>query len=282
MTTKHFKKSATLLVAVLGLGALFATAGWLSRSQATNSGTTKTGFASLGLNSIHDANDRVASLNSKARLAARGDETAVRDLADAVFAQFASADMNDALSVAKDRLVTSEVNYRRDGEGGISENKLVKALNKASEQLGAPDFARVSVAQLRYLRVSLLAVYPSLIGQSHQNQVGRSAVKSEMSPLEAAGLSMLLFTQKVSNQDFQVTPKEWAQKRHEEQIARWEAHRSGRVIPTEKAVRGSAAKETAKSKELQQILTSRAADIGPLVDGLLTEMGMSAEGRTKR
>ena len=71
--------------------------------------------------------------------------------------------MNHFLSVAKDRFVTSEVNYRREGRGGISERKLVNSLNKVAKQLAAPDFARVSVAQVRYLRINLLTVYRALL-----------------------------------------------------------------------------------------------------------------------
>ncbi len=49
---------------------------------------------------------------------------------------------------------------------------------------------------------------------------------------------MLLITQKLSNEAFQGTPEEWAQKRHQKQVARWEAHRSGRAAPVEKGVEG--------------------------------------------
>ena len=102
-----------------------------------------------------------------------------------------------------------------------------------------------------------------------------------MSPLEAAGLTMLLITQKLSNEDFQVTPKVWAQMRHQEQVAIWEAHRSGAAAPVRISRRARALRESEKANELLQTLTNRAGDIGLLVDGLLTEMGVSNEGGMK-
>jgi hypothetical protein len=102
---------------MLGLVALFAIVGRSSRGQA-NSGEAKSGFTSPGQTNIHEMKDRFAELNGKALLASSGDERAVKDLADEVFAQFGSADVNDALAVFKDRFVNSEVNYRREGKGG--------------------------------------------------------------------------------------------------------------------------------------------------------------------
>lgn len=272
MTMKHFKKPKAHVIALIGATALFAIIAWSSRSQANSNAKTVS----------DEMQEKLASLNRKAQLASSGDERAVNDLADAVFAQFAAADMNDALSEVKNRLVISEVNYRREGKGGISESELVNSLNQFSKQLGAPDFARVSVAQVRYLRVNLLTAYPSLISQSSDKQLGKSGLNSEMSPLEAASLSMLLVTQKLSNEDFQVTPEEWAQKQHQKEAAKWEAHRSDRAARVRTAAKGRATLENAKSKELKKIFTDRAADMEALVDNMMTQMGISAQGRTKQ
>lgn len=190
--------------------------------------------------------------------------------------------MNDALSVVNERLVSSEVKYRREGRGGISEGRLVNSLNKLTKQLAAPDFARVSVAQVRYLRVNLLAVCPSLISDSGERRLGRSIIKTDMSPLEAAALSLILVTQKLSNEDFQVTPREWDRNSYQKQVAKWKAFRSGRPAALRQKLKAIEATESAKSKELRQAFTNHASDIEALVDSALTEIGILAEGVKKR
>src|SRR6185312_4711051 len=181
------------------------------------------------------------------------DERAVKDLADAVFTQFAGAEFSNALSDMKNRIASAEVGYRRDNKGGVSERKLVNSLNHLSRQIGAPDFAQVSMAQLRYLRVNLAGAYPNLISQPSARQFGKSGLTTEMSPLEAATLTMLLATQKLSNEDFQVSPQEWAQKRYQKDVEKWEAHRNGAAAPARTAARSRASLENTKGKELKKI-----------------------------
>jgi hypothetical protein len=260
MTRKQTKKATLLLLLILGLAVLLTTAGVSPKSEA---------------NQNSDLRSRVALLNAKARLARSGDEKAVSDLADEVFKQFGHPEMTDALPVFKDRLVRAEINYRRQGKGGISERNLVKALNRFTEKIGAPDYAKVSVAQLRYLRVNLISAFPSFISQPPEKQPRKTVVNPEMSPLEAAGLTLLMVTQKLSNEDFQVTPEEWAAKRHRQQVAKWEARRNAKPAPMIEDAKARVASESARSKELQQVFFNRAADILPLIDNSLEDMGIS-------
>lgn len=268
-----------LLVAPLGLVALIAIVGWWSRGQANSGGPTGSERPVQAT-----MKEKAASMDSKAALASSGDEAAVRSLADAVFAQFGSAEMNDALSVLKERVVIADISYRRDGKGGISEGQLVNSLNQFTKELGAPEFARVSVPQLRYLRTNLLTAYPSFIGQSSERESGSLAFSSEMSPLLATGLAMLLVTQKLSNEDFQVSPEEWAANQHQKEVARWEAQRKGVPNP-DRLNRGPKVRrvpENARGKELDNAFRNHATDMAPLIDRLSTRLGLSTEGRAKR
>ncbi len=275
-------KPRMLLVAPLGLLALIAIVGWWSRGQANAGGPKE--IASPAQANIQDIKEQSAALNSKATLASSGDEAAVRSLADAVFEQFGSPEINDALSGLKERVVIADISYRREGKGGVSEGKLVNSLNQFTKELGAPEFARVSVPQLRYLRTNLLTAYPSFISQLSDRESGSLAFSSEMSPLQATGLAMLLVTQKLSNEDFQVSPEAWAANQYQKEVARWEAHRKGAPNP-DRLNRGPKVRrvpENARGKELENAFRNHATDMAPLIDRLSTRLGLSTEGMEKR
>ncbi|HEY3041983.1 MAG TPA: hypothetical protein VGJ66_24860 [Pyrinomonadaceae bacterium] len=259
MTKRQAKKTALLLVLLLGLALLLTTSGISPKSEATPS---------------NDTNLRVGLLNAKARLAKNGDEMAVGDLADEVFKHFGPPEMAFGLSLYKDRLVRAEVNYRRQGTGGIPEKNLVKAMNGLTKRLGAPDYSRVSGAQLRYLRVNMLGAYPGFISQAPEGHPGKSIVNPEMSPLEAAGMALLMVNQKLSNRDFQVTPEEWATQRHLRAVERWKAHRSGKPVPENSTAQSKVEFESVRGKELQQLFRNRVADVPPLVDKAFDDMGI--------
>ncbi len=259
MTGKHAEKAIIPLLLILGLATLSAKVGVSPPPQENGSS---------------NAQARFASFNSKARLAKSGDERAVRDLADQVFTEFGYSEVAGALSLFKDRLVRAEVNYRRTGNGGIPERNVVRMLNGLSKKLGAPDYARVSVRQVRYLRVNLLPVFPSFIGRSSTKQSDKSIINSEMSPLEATGLTLLLVTQKLGNEDFQVTPEEWTAKQYQKTVAKWEAHRNGIPAPMEESTRAVARVETGRTKELKAVFLNRAADVLPSIDRSLEALGI--------
>jgi hypothetical protein len=259
MTGKHVEKAIIPLLVILVLATLSAKVGVAPPPQE---------------NSSSNAQARFASFNSKARLAKSGDERAVRDLADEVFTEFGYSEVAGVLSLFKDRLVRAEINYRRTGNGGIPERNVVRMLNGLTKELGAPDYARVSVHQVRYLRVNLLPVFPSFIGHSSTRQSNRSIIDPEMSPLEATGLTLLLVTQKLANEDFQVTPEEWTARRHQKAVAKWEAHRNGIPAPMEESTEAVARVESGRTKELKAAFLSRAVDILPSVDRSLEVLGI--------
>ncbi|HEX3249537.1 MAG TPA: hypothetical protein VHS05_08920 [Pyrinomonadaceae bacterium] len=259
MTRKHAKKTALLLVLTLGIALLLITSGVSPKSEATQS---------------NDIQLRVGLLNAKARLARSGDERAVGDLADEVFKQFGPPELAFGLSLYKDRLVRAEINYRRQGVGGIPEKNLVKAMNGLTRRLGAPDYSRVSTPQVRFLRVNMLGGYPGFISQAPEGNPGKSIVNSEMSPLEAAGLALLMVNQKLSNKDFQVTPAEWATQRHLRAVERWNAYKSGKPAPEKSTAQAKVVVETMRSKELQRLFSNRVADVPPLVDRALDDLGI--------
>jgi hypothetical protein len=213
MQKKTLKLFGVLLALTIGIAVMSAKIGLTTKSKNADN---------------PNKHERVNSFNNKARLAKTGDEQAVNDFADEVFSQFAPPEAADAFPLFKDRIVRAEANYRRTGKGGIQEKNVVGAFNELAKQIGAPDYAKVSVRQLRFLRLNAMGAFPGLIGQPKWTQSNNSVIDSEMSPLEAVGMSLWLGNQKLANEDFQVTPNEWATKRHQKEVAKWEANRKGR------------------------------------------------------
>jgi hypothetical protein len=277
----NYSKKHTLLLAALALVTLSAIVGWSTLSHA-NPGAVSPGSAPTSQPDYLEMTHRVASLNAKAKKANDGDYRAVQELTDEVLKEFGGPQMNEALSLFKDRVASSEARYRLHGNDAVSEGKLVSALNRLTQKVGAPDYAKVSVTQLRYLRVNLMTAYPSLISQSSTQEPKKSALAHKMSPLEAAALSLLIVTQKLSNEDFQVTPEQWAARRHQKQIAKWEAHRKGISSREDKGPKARLVPDNAKSKALEQAFRTHPGSLDQLIDDLLTEIGISAEGSTVR
>lgn len=281
MKTNYSKKHLLLLLTALALVTVTAIVGWSTQSHA-NPGAVSPGSPPINQPDYVEMTPRLAALNSKAKNANGGDYRAVRELTDDVLNEFGGPQMSEALSLFRDRLASSEARHRLHGNEAVSEGKLVSALNHLTRKVGAPDYAKVSVTQLRYLRVNLMTAYPGLISQSSTREPRKSALDHRMSPLEAAALTLLIVTQKLSNEDFQVTPEQWAAKRHQKQIEKWEAHRKGTHGRVEKEPRARLVPDNAKSKELEQVFRNYPGSFEQLIDGLLTEIGISGQGRTDR
>ena len=207
----------------------------------------------------------IASFNSKVKAARSGDAAAVNQLAEGVFQQFGSPELGGIPDSIKDRLVLAEIIYRQTGKGGIPEPNVARAINGFAKQMNAPDYAVVNTAQVRYLRVKMMAAFPDFITQSTSKEL---AVNPEMSPLEAAGITMLLIYQKLSNADFQVTPREWLVSRYEQTLANWKAFRSGNPRPAERGTKCVMQVESTRTQELRQVITTAARALGP--EALLT------------
>lgn len=210
--------------------------------------------------------ERIASVNAKAQRTS-ADEPAIRELTDEIFHQLALPEVEVAASTVKDRLVRAELEYRSNHGGGVSERKLVNAFNKLARELDLPDYARVSLTQVRYMRVQLVPAFPTLMAQPKQ--------RSQMSPLEATILGLVLVTQKLSNEDFQVAPEEWTKQRHQREVARWQAYRNGDDVPkSDVTAKTRLVVENSKTRHIKQAVEDHALEMPVLIDELLTGMGI--------
>jgi hypothetical protein len=112
--------------------------------------------------------------------------------------------------VVKDRLVYAEMQYRQGRGTPITEQQIVAFHNTLVEQLGLPVYARTNKAQVRYMRMHLLANNPVFMGYgiTPNIKVGES-ISDNLSPLQAVHLTLEVMGQKLMNPDFQQVPEEW-------------------------------------------------------------------------
>ncbi len=141
------------------------------------------------------------------------DEGSVRALADGIFSHphvfpRMPAELEQPV---KDRLVRAETLYLQGKGPGVQEQDVVSLLNTLAEKLGAPDYAKTSVAQVRYLRLKLAVLEPTFMGKGawRPNTAVGQSMPSTMSPLQAVHLLGLIVDLKVVDPRFQVTVERW-------------------------------------------------------------------------
>lgn len=252
-------KVMILFAVILGIGVLMATLRLSPKRQ----------FARQDQRGLIQ---KLASLDSKARSARSGDLAAVTSLTDEVLNYFGTPETVGILSPFKDRMIRAETDYRNKCFKGISEEKVAHLLNKLAKDLDAPDYAYVNSRQIRFLRGRLLTALPSLITTTIDSKKGVS-IDPEMSPLEAVAVTHLIITQKLSNSSFQVSPEEWMRTQHEERRAKNTRDRQSRSAPQFEA-KLMPFEETEKAKTLKQLVLDRSADLQPLIDRYLTDLGL--------
>jgi hypothetical protein len=280
-------KKRPVVLSTLLLGALASALFWL--------GTT----ASVRSNSKPLRADEVktgspfARVNEKARIAKTGEPTAIRELADKVFEATSLPELSPrTLDQMKERIVRSEIAYRSTGKGGVPEKNIVKMINNLADKLGLPDYAKVDGILVRQTRVKMLTRMPQLFSQAvtreekGQGGVG-SALKTEMSPMEASFLANLLLQQKMINESYQVTPQEGRTSLHKWQMQRWQAFRKFKAsgqkgsLPREQPTEGVSMREpSARSMEMSQALSRakaklRLPELLNLADASLDDLGIA-------
>ena len=258
MTNKQLMSlTAGLLIIGLGLATLSAKRNISSPVVQSDSGK---------------AHSDLASFNEKVQLAKGGDEAAVANLTKAVFEHFAPPLAAEELSRSSERFVRAEMKYRNGKTPGIPEARLVETLNRMAKALEAPDYARVSVSQVRFLRLKLMTAFPGFIGPPPQSGFDGHAVNPKMSPLEATALGLILITQKLSNEEFQVTPEEWETAQVQKQLKKLRTHEQNDASPSGPKL--ALYVESAKTKELKEVFLNHISDALPLLDNSLQELGI--------
>jgi hypothetical protein len=193
----------TFFLFVLGSLTMWLAPRWLVRSQSQQDTD-----ASL---------QPYAQVDEKASAVQGADEGAIRELADAVL-PFVTGNKMPSVLVGphKERLVRTEINYRKGEKAGIPEGKIVRVLDELAQALNAPEYARTDEDEVRETRLAISQMIPHLIvprslGAGEQSSMGLAyTVNPTMSPLEAVFVTRFLIMQKQNNQFSQITRAERA------------------------------------------------------------------------
>jgi hypothetical protein len=139
-----------------------------------------------------------SGIELKAVKAQAGDEGSVRDLAYSIFERFGWANRDAVRNQVGERITRSELSYRSGQQSPIREEDVVKAFNSLVSRVGAPDYARTSPEQVRYLRTALMMRAPHLVAAAGR-RAGERELPRTMSPIEATYVTLSLIHQKLNN-----------------------------------------------------------------------------------
>lgn len=229
----------------------------------------------------------LARINRKAHAAKGGDEQAVRDLADDAVESFTPSEVPAfTKETTKDRLARAEISYRQKKQKGISEQDVVKTVNQLADDLGAPEYGKTSSGQVRALRVSMMSGMPNLISPGKPKIKAGRASLSDMSPVEAVSLTLLMVDQKLHNEAYQVTPQEFADNLRQKHREQWEAHRDGKsnngqghTATGPRLITGTTSDSKSKRNEMSDAIarsskTMKAEKLTGLADKTLDKLGI--------
>ena len=209
---------------------------------------------------LNDSKSPIERLNDRARAAKDDDIASVEDLSAALIANLVPVDLPDqAKATIHMRLVAAELNYRR-GHEGIPEANVSRTVNGLAQEFGAPDFAKTSVTQVRFLRASMMGVFPHLLvpQRIHANNTKQSSAQQRLSPMGAALLTALLIQQKLINEEFQIEPNNWRHHLQNKNAEIWRTYRENNgAAPRLSGSRLSGKSEGAKTRELRQLIQQR-------------------------
>lgn len=161
------------------------------------------------------------AMNKEAERKVSGDENSINQLFDSIFEMASVRNSrlpSETEASLKNRLIKSELKFREGKHKTIREYDLAKAFNNLSDNLGLPEYSKTFVAQIRRLRVTIMPQVPTLIGKVNRDPnhaAGRTIgamITTEMSPAEAILITTFLMQQKLINDLYQTTPKDWANK----------------------------------------------------------------------
>jgi len=262
------KKYILLMPVVLG-SIVLGTIGWRQTAR------------SKPLDSSLSQEAPVEQLNARAQ-AVKGDDVASIDgLATVLIASLIPLDLpEDVRATLHTRLVAAEVDYRRGGQG-VSEGNVLRTVNDLAKEFATPEYAKTSMSQVRFLRTSMMGVFPNLLipQRINPNKSKESSSHQSLSPMGAMLLTALLIQQKLINEEFQVEPKDWRDHLQKKNLEVWRTYREKKSAPASGS-RLSTRPDGAKSKELRQLIEQRIAtmsqtDVVNLTSAMLDKLGIS-------
>lgn len=147
-------------------------------------------------------------IEDAASLMTPDDSSSVRTLVDMLFKFPMMFPMPDMMAtVVKQRLIDAQKAYLNGKASGTIDGGVVDALDGLANEFDAPDSARTSLLQVRFLRNRLAVQMPVFMGSAPDPKADEP--NPPLSPAQAMFLMSWLITQKSANPDYQVAPAEW-------------------------------------------------------------------------
>lgn len=112
-------------------------------------------------------------------------------------------------AVVKQRLLDAETAYLDGKSAGVTDGAVVDALNSLATAFETPDYGRVSLLQVQYVRGRLTSGVAPTLFKPNQPDLFVGAANVPMSPLQAFFLMAVLIEQKLRNGAYQVPPADW-------------------------------------------------------------------------
>jgi hypothetical protein len=110
-------------------------------------------------------------------------------------------------AVVKQRLIDAQRDYFTGKNAGVVDGAVVDAINTLATAFGTPDYGKVSLLEVQFLRSRAVSAMPYLMRSAPETKLGEA--DPPMSPLQAIWLMSLLIDQKIDNPDYQAIPADW-------------------------------------------------------------------------
>lgn len=210
----------------------------------------------------------------------RGDADSVRAVVEVLFKVGQRYPMPDVMAaVVKQRLIDAQMSYLDGKTAGIVDGAVVDAMNALATAFDLPDYGRVSLLQVKFLRGGITALMPVFMHSSPDTKLDEP--DPPMSPLQAMWVMSLLIEQKLSNPDYHAVPAEWDRDFYprllEEMQARQELQRrieAGEVQPPKPTARLVVGSNDLETPIRRRILAMSVTDGLKLFDETFARLGI--------
>lgn len=138
-----------------------------------------------------------------------GNSDSIRAVVEAMFKMPRYRMPEVMAAVLKQRFIDAQVAYFDGKNPGVTNSSVVDALTALATAFETPEYSRVSLLQVQFVRGRLASsVMPTLFRSMRPDLIVGEA-NAPISPLEAFYLMAVLIEQKIENAAYQVPPADW-------------------------------------------------------------------------
>jgi hypothetical protein len=171
--------------------------------------------------------------------------------------------------IVKQRLIDAQTAYLDGQTTGVGDGAVVEALNALATAFDTPEYARVSLLQVRFFRSGMASLMPVFMQSAPDTRSDEP--NPPMSPLQAIFHMSQLIDQKLINPDYQATPAEWDRDFYprlmEERRARQDLQRRIKAGEVQPKIEARLAVGSVRSNELENLVFQRIRAMS-VTDGL--------------